>query len=71
LLDQENHFDWLQPYSCSSNGSPIEKMFGEELDYDDKILIIGCGSSRLPLDLYFDGFENITAIDWSANVISL
>jgi len=46
-------------------------MVDEELDYDDKILIIGCGSSRLPLDLYDDGFEKITAIDWSSNVISL
>ena len=36
----------------------------------DKILNVGCGNSRLSEELYEDGFEDITNIDFSQKVIS-
>ena len=36
----------------------------------DKILVIGCGNSRLSADLYDIGYHNITNIDISDTVIS-
>ena len=36
----------------------------------DKILNVGCGNSRLSEELYEDGFEDITNIDFSNKVIS-
>lgn len=36
----------------------------------DKILNIGCGNSRLSEEMYEDGYENITNIDFSTKVIS-
>ena len=65
------HFDWLQGYSSTSNGSPVARLVQEEVEYEAKILVVGCGSSRLPLDLYGDGYENITCIDWSTTAIAL
>lgn len=33
--------------------------------YQDKILMVGCGNSRLSMDMYDSGFKNITNIDIS------
>ena len=38
---------------------------------EDRILNIGCGTSRLGEDLSEEGFENITNIDFSQTVITL
>lgn len=43
----------------------------DQVDCEDNILIVGCGSSRLPIDMFWDGYENITCIDWCQNVINL
>ena len=36
----------------------------------DKILNVGCGSSRMSEEMYEEGYENITNIDFSPKVIS-
>ncbi len=38
-------------------------------DKNSKILNVGCGNSPFPCDMYADGYENITNIDYSRHVI--
>lgn len=45
----------------------IQTYCGENLNF--KVLVIGCGSSKLSETLYNRGFKNITSIDTSAPVI--
>ena len=37
----------------------------------DKVLIIGCGNSRMPEEMYEDGYQHITSIDLSFSAIKL
>lgn len=37
----------------------------ENVDCESKILIVGCGTSRMSQDMYDDGYENIISIDRS------
>ena len=37
----------------------------ENVDCESHILIVGCGTSRMPKDMYDDGYENVTSIDRS------
>ena len=41
----------------------------ESIDYNHKILVVGCGASRLSQDLYEEEFLNVTSIDLSGTVI--
>ena len=56
---------------CPSNQSPLSKFMKSNLESDDKILIIGCGSSRMAFDMLEDDFEDITCIDWSQQAIQI
>ena len=46
-------------------------MLSKHIKRSDQILIIGCGNSSLGADLYDDGYQNITNIDFSQTVIAL
>ncbi len=54
-------YDWYQKYSA------IKPFLGQYLARfkNPRILILGCGNSRLSEELYMDGFKNITNIDYS------
>jgi len=56
-------FDWYQKYDALST------LFKKYLKPVDKILMVGCGNSRLSEDMHKDGFKNITNIDISNAVI--
>ena len=58
-------FDWYQVYSG------FKDIISSSLSKTDKIINIGCGNSVLSEELYEDGFENITNIDFSPKVISI
>lgn len=62
-------YEWIQPYICQSNRSALARKLKRLLELDDKILIIGCGSSSLATDMIEDEFEDITCVDWSENAI--
>ena len=63
---EEDSYEWLASYS------DISGLFKDALNRigpNAKILQLGCGNSKLALDLYEDGFEDITNIDISEVVI--
>jgi len=64
---EEDSYEWLASYS------DISGLFKDSLNKigpNAKILQLGCGNSKLALDLYEDGFKDITNIDISEVVIS-
>jgi EEF1A lysine methyltransferase 4 len=58
-------FDW---YVSFKELSPILKAL--VLPISSRILVVGCGNSRLSLDMYKAGYKNITNIDIAESVIS-
>ncbi len=54
-------FDWYQKYSS------IKRLLAPYLAkfQNPRILILGCGNSRLSEELYMDGFKNLINIDYS------
>ena len=60
---EEEEYDWLLSYEqLQTHLIPLIK-------FTDKILIVGCGNSRLSAGLYDAGFTSITNIDFSEIVI--
>ena len=57
-------FDWYQVYSG------FKDIISSSISKKDKILNVGCGNSRLSEELYEEGFEDITNIDFSPKVIT-
>ena len=57
-------FDWYQVYSG------FKDIISSSLSKTDKIINIGCGNSLLSEELYEDGYEDITNIDFSSKVIN-
>lgn len=55
-------FDWLVGWDL------LKPHLEPYLKPEYRILIIGCGSSRLGIDLYLDGYRNVTNMDISPNV---
>mmetsp|Transcript_3657 Transcript_3657/g.7573 ORF Transcript_3657/g.7573 Transcript_3657/m.7573 type:complete len:247 (+) Transcript_3657:191-931(+) len=60
----EEHFEWYQRFSG------IEHIISKYIKRSDRILVAGCGNSRMSRALYDDGYENITNIDFSEVVIN-
>ena len=58
-------FDWYQVLSG------IKDIIAKHVTKEDKILNLGCGTSRLGEDLSEEGYEDITNIDFSQTVITL
>ena len=56
-------FDWYQVYEG------VKDIITQYMTKNDKILNVGCGNSRLSEEMYEDGYENITNIDYSSKVI--
>jgi len=58
-------FDWYLTY----NG--LQEVLVPHLRECDLVLVVGCGVSRMPAQLYDDGFRNVTSIDISPTVIRM
>ena len=56
-------FDWYQRYSG------VKDMITQYIQPSFQILVVGCGNSKLSEDMFEDGYQNITNIDNSYNVI--
>ena len=48
----------------------VKDIITQNMNKTDKILNIGCGNSRMSEEMYEDGYENITNIDFSSKVIN-
>ena len=59
----DSNFDWYADWD------QLEKHFKEILNENDKILMVGCGNSKLSSQMYNFNFKNITNIDISDVVI--
>ncbi|XP_054756592.2 EEF1A lysine methyltransferase 4-like [Lytechinus pictus] len=56
----EESFDWLLEYQQFSH--LVEKY----VDKHERILMLGCGTSTLSLEMYEDGYHNIVNVDFSS-----
>lgn len=56
-------FEWLENYET------LRPFINANISRDSKILLPGCGNSRLGPDLYNDGYHNIDNVDFSPVVI--
>jgi EEF1A lysine methyltransferase 4 len=62
---ENSSYDWLLPYL------QMRSIILARLHENTKseILVVGCGNSRLSEELYRDGYQNITNIDFSPTVV--
>lgn len=60
---KEDKYEWL----CSYND--VKDYIVRDVSADDKILVLGCGNSTFSAELYDAGFQNVTSVDFSPNVI--
>ncbi|KAL7065852.1 hypothetical protein ACR3K2_37030 [Cryptosporidium serpentis] len=58
-------YDWYQKWDM------LADLLKEYIDKDDRILIIGNGTSRLPEDLYDSGFQNVECMDISLTAVDI
>eukprot|EP01116_Phalansterium_solitarium_P014304 TRINITY_DN31894_c0_g1_i1.p1 TRINITY_DN31894_c0_g1~~TRINITY_DN31894_c0_g1_i1.p1 ORF type:complete len:215 (+),score=25.46 TRINITY_DN31894_c0_g1_i1:49-693(+) len=58
-------YDWFKGYE------ELKAVLGQHVKKSDAILMSGCGSSLLSEDMYKDGFQRITNVDFSPEVIRL
>ena len=59
------YYDWLQQYMGFGDQQGLRNWFIDNVDVESKILIVGCGVSRMAVDMFEDGYENLTSIDRS------
>lgn len=62
-FENEDQYDWLCTFQ---DLNPYLKPL---INFDDDILIVGCGNSSFSSDLYDAGYHNITNIDFSESVV--
>ncbi len=43
----------------------------KEANQTDQVLIVGCGSSRMPEEMYEEGYQNVMSIDFCYSAIKL
>ena len=60
---QEDEYEWFKGFA------DFRLLLLPHLKLGDKILIVGCGNSLLPMDLWREGFRDITSVDLSPAVI--
>eukprot|EP01017_Pseudomicrothorax_dubius_P019588 TRINITY_DN2151_c0_g1_i14.p2 TRINITY_DN2151_c0_g1~~TRINITY_DN2151_c0_g1_i14.p2 ORF type:complete len:150 (-),score=33.93 TRINITY_DN2151_c0_g1_i14:736-1185(-) len=65
--EAKGFFDWYIEYSQFKRH--LEEVF--PISKTDKILMVGCGNSRLSEEMYDDGYSNIINIDISDVVINI
>ncbi|KDO25875.1 hypothetical protein SPRG_08817 [Saprolegnia parasitica CBS 223.65] len=61
--EDEDEFDWYCSYAI------MRDLFRRYAAPLDAVLIAGSGASTLPIDMEKDGFCNVTATDYAANVV--
>ena len=61
----EEHFEWLD----QGYGPMLDLILRDVPDQTSRILILGCGNSRLSADLYDHGYHEIVSTDLSRVVI--
>ncbi len=66
-FEYEQQYDWYCEYN---EGSPLRNLILQSAPKrDGKVLIVGTGSSTMPMEMYKDGFTDIVATDYVAAII--
>ena len=60
---QEEEYEWFKGWS------EFRHLLLPHLQPSDRILIVGCGNSLLPIDLWREGFRDVTSVDLSPAAI--
>lgn len=60
---QEDEYEWFKGFADFSH------LLLPHLQADNRILILGCGNSMLAMDLWQEGYRDITSVDLSPAVI--
>ena len=63
LFLQEDEYEWFKGFA------EFRHLLLPHLKPSDRILILGCGNSLLPMDLWREGFREVTSVDLSPAVI--
>ena len=58
---EEDHFEWIS----NGYGKQLDAIVAKIGSVESRILVVGCGNSRLSVDLRSRGLENITSTDFS------
>ena len=64
-------FDWLQRYVPPSGNNTMKEIIAQYSQPNSQILIVGCGTSRMPEEMHEDGYQHITCVDYSYSAIKL
>ncbi|KAF0687963.1 Aste57867_20344 [Aphanomyces stellatus] len=62
--EEEDEFDWYCGYEH------MRTLVKRHVQPTDAVLLAGTGASTLPVDMEHDGFTNIVAMDYAANVVA-
>ena len=63
VLTQEDEYEWFKGFA------EFRHLLLPHLLKTDSILIIGCGNSSMPMDLWREGYQDVTSLDLSQAVI--
>ncbi|ETW01178.1 hypothetical protein H310_06776 [Aphanomyces invadans] len=61
--EEEDEFDWYCGYEH------LKDVLRRHVQPSQTVLLAGTGASTLPIDMIRDGFTNVVAIDYAANVV--
>ena len=67
----KEQYDWLQRYSPPSGNAEMRDIIAQYAQHSAQVLIVGCGTSRMPEEMYEEGYSNLTSIDISYSAIKL
>ena len=67
----KEQFDWLQRYFPPLGNTIMRDVIAQYTQSTSQVLIVGCGNSRLPEEMYEDGYQHITSVDLSYSAIKI
>lgn len=66
---EERYFSKKDPFDWYQKWSGLKDVISQYIRPHQKILNVGCGTSKIPEDLFTAGYTQITSIDYSPTVI--
>ena len=67
----KEQFDWLQRFNPPIGNGDMRDIILNVAPHSAQILIVGCGTSRMPEEMYEEGYGSLTSIDISYSAIKI